>query len=249
VRPRADELGRVADGLRAMAAHLADAHERERSLERRLAHEQRLAALGRVVAGLAHEIRNPLAGLKLRLDIARRSTGVPAEVLAEVSGGIDEVARLDRLVASLLALGRPNVQRTRFDVGALIDERLRLLEPGAAHRKVVLRRIGTAVATADRDALARVLDNLARNAVEASPPGEVTASVTELTGGCRIDVRDAGPGLTSAVELFEPFSSSKPDGMGLGLFIARALLEAMGGTITYQRESAWTTFRVTLPTS
>ena len=249
VRPRADELGRVADGLTTMAAHLASAQERERALERKLGHQQRLAALGRVVAGLAHEVRNPLAGLKLRLDIARRSAGVPREVLAEVSGSLDEIARLDRLVVSLLALGRPSEQRTPFDVGALADERLGLLGPWAAGRQVSLRRAGTAAVRADRDALARVIDNLVRNAVEASPAGEVRLELAEREGALTLAVSDRGPGAPAPAQLFEPFSSTKPDGTGLGLFVARSLIEAMGGTISYVREPPWTSFLISLPTS
>lgn len=249
VRPRAHELAQVADGLRAMAQHLAGAHARERALERKLAHQQRLATLGRVVAGLAHEVRNPLAGLKLRLDIARRSPGVPREVLAEVTGSLDEIARLDRLVVSLLEVGRRSAQRTRFDVAALADERLGLLGPWAAGRQVTLRRVGTARVNADRDVLARVVDNLVRNAVEASPAGEVTVELVENAGDVSLAVRDRGPGAPSPGDLFEPFSTTKADGTGLGLFVARALIEAMGGTISYVREPPWTIFLVNLPTS
>ena len=72
-RPRALELREIATGLEAMATHLAEARDRELALEATIARDQRLAALGRVAAGVAHEVRNPLAGMKLRLDLLKRS--------------------------------------------------------------------------------------------------------------------------------------------------------------------------------
>jgi signal transduction histidine kinase len=249
-RPRADELGRIADGLEQMAARLASARSRERGLETRLAHEQRLSALGRVVAGVAHEVRNPLAGIKLRLDVVLRSSIAPPGVVDDVRAALDEVARLDRLVTALLSVARRSTGAEPLALAPLIDERLALLAGWAGERHIELRRRGDARIIGDRDAVSRAIDNLVRNAVEVSPTGDVVdVAIEQRDDGAVVDVVDRGPGVADGVELFEPFSTSKVDGVGLGTFIARSLIGAIGGSITYVREEPWTRMRISLPTS
>jgi signal transduction histidine kinase len=248
--PRAEELARFARGLRAMAARLVSARERERALERRLDHEQRLAGLGRVVAGVAHEIRNPLAAMKLGLDgMARRK--LDARSTRDVSVCLEEIARLDKVVGSMLLVARKDPpQKEPLDLGDLVDERTRAAESLAAARDVTLSREGTAEVRAHRGHLTRVLDNLLRNAIEVSPEGgcvriEIVADAAEVT----IAVKDSGDGVPEAreSELFEPFFTLRPEGTGLGLFLSRSLVEAHGGRLVYAREPTETRFVVTLP--
>ena len=257
-RPRAEELSRITDGLKKMAEHLADAREREVALSRKLSHEQRLAGLGRVVAGVAHEIRNPLAGMKLRLDLLVRSSSAEA-VREDVQACLDEVARLDRVVRSLLVVARraPSAgssvgeARKELALSALVDERIALALELAKERSVTVHRQGEATLTTDPDALARVLDNVLRNAIEASPTGgTVDVDVQTKEGeGVVIEVSDDGEGVPEAreAEIFEPFFTTKPEGTGLGLWLSRSLIEALSGTLDYARVGARTTFRVRLP--
>jgi signal transduction histidine kinase len=244
-QPSAEELARISLGLQRMARHLAEAQARERTLSKSLEHEQRLAALGRVAAGVAHEIRNPLAGMKLRLDLMARLPDVSPDLRADVRACLEEVERLDRVVRSLLDVARPAKSESSqdIDLAQLIDERIKLGNGD-------VRREGEGRARADRDPLARVLDNLIRNAVEASG-SEVVVRVEEGEGGTTVTVIDHGPGVpeSRASELFEPFFTTKPEGTGLGLFLSRSLVKALGGTLVYGRKGGTTQFSFTLPRS
>ncbi len=248
--PRARELATVADGLRAMAAHLADAHERERSLERTVAHQQRLAGLGRVVAGVAHEVRNPLTGIKLRLDAMRRRP-VDARSSDDIAVCLGEVARLDALVGAMLLVARRSpVERSPVDLRPLLAERVALLDAMASEHGVEVRCAGDAVVSVPRDALVRVVDNVLRNAIEASPRGStVQAVVRRDEGGVHLDVIDQGDGVDAGrrAELFEPFFTTKADGTGLGLWLSHSLAETMGGALAYGRQGAATVFTLSLP--
>lgn len=248
-RPRATELREIAAGLDAMAKHLADAHDRERALSDQLSRDQRLAALGRVAAGVAHEVRNPLAGMKLRLDMLARARGLDAASRDDVSVCLGEIARLNRLVESLLTVSRAKTLAQReVALGALADDRLARAAPLADRASVRLAREGDASALADPDTLAGALDNLLRNAVEASPPGGVVTARAGVEGGVPfLEVEDMGPGIPEdrRAELFEPFFTTKPEGTGLGLWISRLLLEAKGASLAYDRRGDRTRMRIT----
>jgi signal transduction histidine kinase len=249
-QPRIGELAQIAEGLRTMASHLADAHERERALERRLEHEQRLVGLGRVVAGVAHEVRNPLTGIKLMLDgMARRR--MDDRSTRDVATCLEEIARLDHVVGSLLLVSRKEpAEKAALDLAALVDERLESAEALARTRGVRLVRDGGAVGLGNRSTLTRVLDNLLRNAIEASPEGaEVRVTLERTADETRISVVDRGDGVPAArvSELFEPFFTLKPDGTGLGLFLSRSVMEAHGGRLIYDRGDGVTRFILTLP--
>jgi signal transduction histidine kinase len=248
------ELDDIADGIAMLAGHLAESRQIQERLGRDLARGERLAALGRVVAGVAHEVRNPLASIKLRLDLAMSSNpSLPPAVIQAISHASSEITRLDRLVADLLIIsGRALGARRALDVAALLRARIEALAPWSAQRGVVLRASNgeEALASADADALARALDNLLRNAVEASPPGEVVeASVAADESIVRVRVDDRGAGVPPerVSELFEPFFTTKGDGTGLGLAISRAIARAHGGELTYVRDDGVTRFELVLP--
>ena len=250
-KPRAAELGAIAAGLGSMATHLADARDRERELASKLSREQRLAALGRVAAGVAHEVRNPLAGMKLRLDMLARTGNLDGAPREDVEVCLGEIARLNRLVESLLTVSRAKTLTPReLLLAELADARVARARAAADRAGVRLLRRGEATASADPDALSAAIDNLLRNAIEASPRGAtVLVDVGVDRGVVVVDVIDAGPGIPEArrAELFEPFFTTKPDGTGLGLWISRLLLEAKGATLGYERVGDRTRMRITFP--
>jgi signal transduction histidine kinase len=247
--PRPAELARIGHGMHAMALRLAEARERERRLERDLGHEQRLAGLGRVAAGIAHEVRNPLAVLKLKLEAMDRQRD-DERGRRDIAECLQEVARIDQTVgAMLLVARRAPMDRSPVDVGALVEERAAAARPLADERSVDLRREGEATVASSRTTLTRVLDNLLRNAIEASPPGGLVAvRIEQRAGDVTIDVADDGPGVPAGrtEELFEPFFTTKPEGTGLGLWLSRSLVEVGGGKLEYRRVEPRSHFTVTL---
>jgi signal transduction histidine kinase len=166
----------------------------------------------------------------------------------------DEITRLDRLVADLLVVaGRRNASsRTPTSLGQLVEKRAGLLAPWAAERHVRIETTGSATSSLDADAVARAVDNLVRNAVEASPEGAtVEVEVREDDKCAQVRVKDHGGGVDDArvSELFEPFFTTKPDGTGLGLALSRAIAASHGGTLRYAREDGVTCFELSFPRS
>lgn len=246
-QPLSTEFASLTRDLVGMARHLADARDRENALAKDLTHRERLAGLGRVVAGVAHEVRNPLAGIKLKLDVMLRDRATSPRAQGEIQSCLDEIARLDRVVQLLLVVGRKSKAEPRtLALGDVIDQRLRAAAAADGRASVKGRRQGDAAALIDSDDFVRVIDNLLRNAFEASPDGgEVLVRLSVEGGAVVVDVIDHGAG-TDDSSLFEPFYTTKPTGTGLGLWLSRSVVESYGGTIAYLRDAAMTTFRVTL---
>jgi signal transduction histidine kinase len=249
-RPALRELGEVAAGVAALARELDRAQDHREQLTRELAERERLAALGRIAAGIAHEVRNPLAAMKLRADLARTGGEATPAVARDLEDIASEIARLDRLVSDLLVVaGRRSGPRQDVDVGELVARRVALMAAWAREKDVAVASEGTARSRVDPDAVSRAVDNLLRNAVEASVRGaSVVVHVGADGDGARIAVEDHGPGVPPerAAELFEPFFTTKPEGTGLGLALARAVAGAHRGTLVYARDGETTRFTLTL---
>ena len=245
------ELAEIAEGIAKLAQDLAAARDARERLSTELAHKERLAALGRVVAGVAHEVRNPLASIKLRLDLAAANHALPATARTSVEAASSEIARLDRLVSDLLVVaGKKLGPAQPLELGALVRARVENLAPWAEQKGVSVRAEGAGGAEADPESLARALDNLLRNAVEAAPSGtQVLARVTPAERGIAVAVEDHGVGVAPAREgeLFEPFFSTKAGGTGLGLAVSRAIARAHGGDLRYLREGEVTRFTLVVP--
>lgn len=247
--PAGPEFARLTQGLKQMASYLADARDRERSLERDLAHREKLAALGRVVAGVAHEIRNPLAGIKLKLDVMARDASTSTAQRREIGSCLDEVERLDRVVRTLLTVakkrqGLPSGRREPIALRPFLARRIALQDTAApaVTFELVADDDEGAVLT-DTDDLTRIVDNLLANAIDAvAGRGHVTLRIAaESASTTALRISDDGPGVdTERVgQLFTPFASSKEAGLGLGLWLSRALAEAIGGSLDFEGGSTF----------
>jgi len=221
-----DEFGALARQWNAMTEALKE-HQR------RLVQQEKLAGIGRLAAGLAHEINNPLAVILgyARL-LGKRSDGAAREDLQVIE---DETLRAKGIVDGLLDLSRPvGVRPEPVDLRALCDEVVARLAGTPALQGVRVAVAGEGSAAGDPVRLRQVVVNLVRNAAEAAGPGgRVAVELAEDGGAASIAVSDDGPGLPEAVRarLFEPFFSGKEGGTGLGLAISKGIVEAHGGTI------------------
>ncbi len=211
--------------------------------EARARQAESLARVGELSAGIAHELRNPLAGISGAIQVLARS--FPAEdrraaVMARVR---DQVGRLDRMVRDLLTFSRPPAARlTRLALHDLVDGVVELVGDEADGVAVLRRGEGTALA--DPDLLHRIVLNLVQNAL--GMPGVRSVEVQIEDG--RVCVCDDGPGVPEALQerIFEPFFTTRTSGTGLGLAICRSGAEAMGGTLTLAPSRTGATFCVTL---
>jgi two-component system cell cycle sensor histidine kinase/response regulator CckA len=242
------------------------------SFQKQLLFADRMAAVGTLAAGAAHEINNPLTYVVANVDLAIEQIRVLGggaasgpmkeleDLLLEAREGI---GRVTKIVRGLKTFSRhPEEERTDVvDVPPVIDLSINMVSNEIRHRARLVKDYGPLpLVDADEARLGQVFVNLLVNAAQAFPPGcsdaneiRVTTS-TDPAGRAVVEVRDTGSGIPPAVvgHIFEPFFTTKPVGVGtgLGLAISHNLVTAMGGEISVQTEvGAGTTFRVALPPS
>ncbi len=204
-------------------------------LERRLSRAENLAAMGRLTATLAHEIKNPLAIIR---GSAQRLSKLAPDAQRMADSVVEETDRLSRTVARYLQFARPAAaEGGQGDAVAALDATLALLEGELRARRVELFRgpgPHEAPVPLDTESLRQVYLNLLLNALEAMPEGgRLEVSVLEPRGSVEVRVADSGVGIAPATlrELGQPFTSTKAHGSGLGLFLIRRLIESAGGSL------------------
>jgi len=250
------ELARLAESFDHLLAELSDARAK-------LARSARLAALGQLSASVAHELRNPLSGIKMNVrvladELARANMSDPSLDLI-----LREIDRMDLYVSQLLSAAagaEPDIaasvgEEDRLcDLGDLIESVMPLVAPRCGQVGI---EIATDLSPDDRCVRAsarlvrQVVLNVLLNAIDAMPAGGSIRihSAPAPDGAVRLAVTDSGPGVEAGegVDVFEPFVTTKSDGAGLGLYICRQIVTARGGLIGYEPAEGGTTFWFELP--
>ena len=248
------DLDRMVAAVNGAAERATAAHRAAAAAATRAAEAERLAGLGRVAAGVAHEVRNPIAAMRLKAEnaLARRDPERMARALEAV---LVQVARLERVARDLLGVARGGASLAALpvDVPGLLAGRVALFREQATAAAIGLEAAETApplTARLDAAAIEGALDNLIINALQATPRGgRVTLSASWQDGRLLLAVADTGRGVPEALrdQLFEPFVTGRPDGTGLGLALVREVAQAHGGTARVVHRPDGTTFELALP--
>ena len=278
---RHDEIGTLDRAFRRMAGQLGNRHaelqqqigtteDQLRKSEDKLrqtlqaaARSERLAALGRLAAGVAHEIRTPLTSLKLFLQSLRDETEFPPDEAEDFAVAMRQVQRMETTINLFLDFARPKAPcLAEIDFAKLVEDALVVVRPRASQQEVeIVGAVAERLPRVEGDArqLGEALVNLMVNALEVMPQGGrlsivVKPDLPEAAGsqgrGVRIEVCDTGPGIPESdmERLFEPFFTTKASGSGLGLAIVQGIVDRHGGTISVRsRLNAGTTFTIWLP--
>jgi len=206
-------------------------------LERELHRNEKLAAIGRMAAGVAHEIRNPLSALRgFAQFFAKKLAGRdPEEIYARTM--VQEADRLNRVITDLLFLARPRqLHFSQVPLAEVFQEVHTLLSMDIAKRNARIdQKLDTTEVKADRDALKQAIINLVVNSVEALPEegGVIGLECEDAAGGTWIRIRDNGRGMTpdEHEHALEPFFTTRDQGTGLGLALVHTIMQEHGGSI------------------
>jgi len=243
------ELDRLVHALNASGERLSDAR-------RRAADAERLAAVGRLVAGVAHEVRNPVAAMRLKAENALAS-GDEQRHSAALDFILDQIARLDRLLRDLLTMSQPREPMAEtVDLARFLAGIVTAFGDRAAAAKISLNDRLESIAAAgqppsfDTGEIGRVVENLVGNALRHTPAGGSVELIAARRGeNLVIAVRDDGPGVPAEIRerLFEPFVTGHPEGTGLGLAIAREIAGVHGAALRLLPSERGANFEIELP--
>ncbi|RMG39005.1 MAG: sensor histidine kinase [Gammaproteobacteria bacterium] len=241
---RHGELGQLAQRIREVSAALAE----RRELERQIAISERQASLGRLAAGIAHEINNPLGGMLNAIAIHKRhgeDPQVTRDTLDLIERGLQQIQGIvSALLVEVRTEQRPLSADDLTDIERLVSARLR-------EKQIELRLRSPAHWTARVPAgpVRQVILNLLLNAIQASPPGQMVELQLTLSDTLTITVTNPGETIPPErqAQIFEPLVGHSPGGHGLGLWITQQIVHQLGGDIRVESADGHTRFRVTLP--
>jgi signal transduction histidine kinase len=244
------QVGMVVDRLRRSGDELQAARQE-------VLRAERLAAIGGLAAGVAHELRNPLTSVKLLLQHAASRGGDAVVASARMGLILDEIERMEATIQGLLDFSRPaRPQRKLHDLRETVQRALNLVKGRAEKQHVSTElMLGAApqMVNGDPQQLHQVFVNLLINGIEAMPQGGRLSVVLHdhpENGRITVEIQDTGEGIPREVlpRLFEPFASNKERGTGLGLAVSRRIVEEHGGTVRARpRTPHGTAFEVALP--
>jgi two-component system, sporulation sensor kinase E len=231
-----------------------------RSLEEQVQRSDRLAMIGQIAAGAAHEIRNPLTSIKGFMQLFKNTFSENGMVKEKSYADImlTEIDRINELVSEFLLLSkRKNVAYELVELPHILRDILPIIHSEAMlHGVTVLENPFDKMprVIADRELLKQVFLNICKNGIEAmSEGGTLTITIKVDTGERKVsvDIHDTGPGIPNFVidKIFDPFFTTKPNGTGLGLSVCQRIIHDMGGAIRVSSKGFGTTFTVSIPTN
>jgi signal transduction histidine kinase len=243
-----DELRDLSQSVNEMAERLAQFQEAVRLTER-------LRLLGQLSGGLAHQLRNSVTGAKLAIQLHVQECPAPDQEALQVA--LRQLNLMESNLRRFMDLGKSEGRpSSRASAPGLVDDVVALLRPQAEHAGVALRWQRPPAlrdVAGDADQLRDALQNIVGNAVEAAGANGAVEVRCENDAGpparVVVEISDTGPGPPAALEgkLFDPFVTGKPEGIGLGLAVARHAVERHGGDISWRRGDGRTIFRIVLP--
>ncbi len=255
--PRRDEIGTLQTSFFRMLQRLKEAEEEHQKTMELLVQTEKMVSLGKMAAGVAHEINNPLAGLLAclrNLSTDRISPQRREEYMSLMEEGL---RRISTIVRHLLDYARQHPPAfRRIDLLPLIDQILALLDYLITKKELEVIRDYTLphlFIEADQGKIEQVIMNITLNAIQAMERGgTLTFRVHERNDACQLSIADTGPGIPPEIQsrIFDPFFTTKDagEGTGLGLAVSLSLVNQHGGTLTVQsRVGEGTTFTLTLP--
>jgi signal transduction histidine kinase len=260
------DLGSLEVLLQRIHTQVEEVIERLHRQQREIQRAEQLAALGQLAAGIAHEVRNPLTGMKMLVEAALHPGKRQVLTDEDLRVILGEITRLEQTVQHFLDFARPPaLRRQEVDVRDLVQRTVELLRPRARHQAVRIRLQlpdEPVTAAVDPGMFGTVLVNLLVNALDMLPlthPGgggeiKLTLGSAEAPGmRCCLSIEDNGPGIAVEVadRLFTPFVSGRPTGTGLGLALSRSVIQEHGGSIEARNrpaeEGGGACFRILLP--
>ena len=246
-----DDIGRLGEAFNSLLTKLERARRRvERYHYEQMKRADRLASIGEMAAGIAHEIKNPLAGIAGVIQVLKKdqAVGDPKRVVLEEV--LSQVERMDKAVRNLLSFARPpEPKMTLVDINELIGKLFDFLAPQFAKNSIVAERRlspGLPWLTLDPDLMQQALINIALNAIQAMPEGgkftvetKAVKPKEENSGAVEIVFVDTGKGISSEnlSRIFNPFFTTRQQGTGLGLSITQRIIEQHGGEISVMSAS------------
>lgn len=259
-------MGLIGRSINAMVRTIRDENTKREQLERALHQKQKMASLGKVIAGVAHEVKTPLAIIKTRIqmwqqalrDASADSRGRNVITNDSLQLVVDEVDRLSDLVRRLLIFSKPQPTIMEpIDINDLLKQTISFWESRSAKRRIeIVTEFDSSLPPipADKNALRQVFINVLMNATE-SIPREGTIRVTTTydvpRNNCQVTISDTGVGIPEDLRqsIFDPFVTTKKKGFGLGLSISYEIVAAHGGNIQLSpnRNTVGTTCRIDLP--
>lgn len=223
------------------------------TMRQQICHTERLRLLAQLAGGLAHQLRNAVTGARMAIQLHQRRCQGPANEEA-LHVALRQLTLTEEQIKSLLSLAKPSVSTKTSPLSRLLVEVSSLVQPACDHAKV---QFGVpqldvelaAASIAGADEIKAALLNLVLNAIEAAGVGgSVRIEVERDDGGVHVHVVDSGAGPTLPGDaIFEPFVSTKPEGVGLGLCLAQTAARGQGGDLSWSRQDQETVFTMTLP--